>query len=321
MLDFLSLLGGQGLPQAVSGMDNIPTVGQGAPIPTAAVAPSAGPVLTARKGLLFNGNNIQSKLQDLADGFLMASGQRPVYRQAREEAELRQAMQGFADNPMEAIRRVSAVNPKAGYDMYADYMKSQREAAEAQDKHRAATDKADDRTIGLLADMAGGANAETWPAMRAQMERLAKNRNYTIDPEDLPEVWQEGLGDRWGRYALSRRDELLADDRATDNNRMERQYQTDREYKKGMLIQRGIENDRRNDYRGDSLGERTRHNQAMENKPSGRGGGGGRSLATPGNTNNAGTPPAHLLTPQNEGRTFAKGGTAYRVVNGKWVKQ
>lgn len=222
--------------------------------------PQQQPGYNSSPNRLINGG-LRDILGALADAHAESQDMDANYGPKRMNERTSEAMGNFAEDPMAAIQRMSKVDPKAAYNMFGDYQKAQAAAAkaklegvEASDKHGKAGDERDEISRKQIAAMVGSGNEETWPRLKQQISVYAKTRGYNIDPADLPDTFNSNLKDVWTRRAVdpkaimaeendrAYRDARLADF-DEDRNLRERDYQTDREYKRGQLIQQGMRTD------------------------------------------------------------------------------
>lgn len=191
-------------------------------------------------------------LEILGDAVLIHGGMSPMFAQNKKEDNLQAAMEGFTTEPLEAIRRIAQVDPKAAWTLYnqhQDNVRADEQAASLRDDRR-------ERGYNRIGAMLGAARPETWEKMRPVIERYAQSRG--IDVADLPTEYDPDALDVWRMGSLS------VDDQE-DNLR-------DSQYKGARLgqYQQGIDNTER--YRQARLGQHDRSLAIREEKAKQKGG-------------------------------------------------
>jgi hypothetical protein len=131
-----------------------------------------------------------SFLSKLVDGVLMAGGNKPVLRQKFEHNQLVDAMEGFADDPLAAIKRVARHNPDAAYKMYNSYMDDQRADKIATRQVNNLDMRNNEYFLDRMGGMLGTATAENYPQVKAMVQRYANARGVQL-PFELPETYDE----------------------------------------------------------------------------------------------------------------------------------
>jgi len=196
-------------------------------------------------------------LGKIADGVLMAYGQKPVYEGRMRERDLQNAMEGFTQDPLNAIRRIGQIPGQQGaawnlYNQNQDNVRGDVGAESLAETRRA---KFYPRIGGLLhaiqkAKDPAAAYQNALPMLRKLQERAGDTEglpetydpeavsNYigmNIDPED--QIKQEAL-DAYRSQRLGQMQERLEQTVAATNNLIE--------------------------HRDQSRAERARHNQVTE---------------------------------------------------------
>lgn len=130
-------------------------------------------------------------LGDLADAFLVATGHQPAYAQARDKRSAHEAMQGFDQDPVQAIRRLQQVNgyEDKAYDMYKTYQDDKR-------ADLAAGSLADSRAAKIMPRIGGLLNAiknskDPAAAYTNNLSRLRSLQQRAGDEEPLPDAYDE----------------------------------------------------------------------------------------------------------------------------------
>lgn len=132
----------------------------------------------------------RSILGILGDAFLMNQGKQPLFYKKMEEKNLRRAMDGFTDNPLESIKRIATFNPELAWKMYDTYQDNSR-AASQQDRLMKAYDfKLEEAATGRVMNMLGAANSSNWKAIRDRAQSYMQKQGYEL-PFDLPEEYDE----------------------------------------------------------------------------------------------------------------------------------
>lgn len=63
-------------------------------------------------------SKLRNTLGAIGDAMLVATGHAPIYRQRMEQEQQNQALQGFLQNPDEAIQRLMQIDPRSGIALY-----------------------------------------------------------------------------------------------------------------------------------------------------------------------------------------------------------
>lgn len=138
----------------------------------------------------------RSFLGFLADAFLMSRGGQPLFAQRIFNKNYEKAMQGFADDPLEAMRRVSKI-PHGGaekaYKMFEKYRDDERADGTLDRQNRALDMKNDDYIFSRVAGMMSTATPENWHVMRDLAIKRAAARGVDVESIIPPEYDQDSL--------------------------------------------------------------------------------------------------------------------------------
>jgi hypothetical protein len=140
----------------------------------------------------------------LGDFLLTKLGVGPMYAPAQRQRKLAIAQEGFEQDPIGAINRVSSIDAVMGSKMREQFIDNQRIAAQnaATNEDRdarieLARKAANDKTEGIAAAMLGSMHdwdenkrKQDYPAMRAQVIANAKRKGLDLSA-DLPEEFDE----------------------------------------------------------------------------------------------------------------------------------
>ena len=129
-------------------------------------------------------------LGQLGDALLTANGEDPLYANAKRKNEMDFAMRGFADDPMGAIKRVSAIDPQAGRALQNDYMKNMQDQQKALLEQRNDTMDLRGKVLGQIGAFMNGSNEATWGPMRMKALEMAKRNGFDLG-DFIPEAYSE----------------------------------------------------------------------------------------------------------------------------------
>ena len=155
------------------------------------------------KGLFGIHGAARDILGTIGDAFLMANGGRGIYRQARDEEKLGDAMAGFRTNPQQAIEEAAKVNPDFARQLSNDYTAQQRlsQLQTLQEARLQAVRDKGRKTLGAFAGaiMKGAENSpdkdRLWKESLPQLQQMADN--YGIDLGDLPLSYDDNFLTKW----------------------------------------------------------------------------------------------------------------------------
>jgi len=238
--------------------------------------------------------NLRDIIGTLGDAFLIQSGNKPIYSEARRNERIAEAMGGFSQDPDTAIANVSKYDRALGQDYSQQLDQSRAKLAEEQRlRQKLQFDQEGtfkERVAGLLLR----SNDKTYGPMLTNMRERAKALGLEGVLEGLPAAYDQGAVSDWSMGSMAPKDQVDADYKARsleslDQNRRdrlnldERKMVTDARMKAaGMRMDAAklTSNARMNAAR---IGEQEQRNNAINNRPSGKAGG----IPRPGR----GTPP------------------------------
>lgn len=115
----------------------------------------------------------------LGDAFLVQGGHAPVFQPQELRERQAEAMQGFVNNPLASIQRMSTVDPQGAEQMYNTYMTNSR-------LNRMADQQFGDLVTSRIGGLLGAAKPDgsNWDAVRQQALAYARSRNMPIDIPD-----------------------------------------------------------------------------------------------------------------------------------------
>jgi hypothetical protein len=158
-----------------------------------------------------------SFLAKLADGVGAAYGQEPKFRQAFEKKQFQDAMEGFTDDPLTAIKRVARRDPATAWKMYGQYMDDTRQGDVAEQQRK--TNALRYQGIGLdrIAGMAGAANEGNWSKMGPLLKKYAADKGLDVE---IPDQWDPDIVNmiRYGGIKPDQQIDNERDDRRLDDN-------------------------------------------------------------------------------------------------------
>lgn len=203
-----------------------------------------------------------SFLGRMADAFLVERGGKPVYGPKKDQENMMRAMEGFTQDPMEALRRIAQIpgHQEQALQLYNQIIDNQRSQGTLDRQNKAFDLKIEEIARDRVASMLGAVqpgDAEGYAKMRQRALAYGQAKGFDFSqelPEDATQLDIDGF--RYGEVPVARQMQL--DDART--------Y-------RGQVL------DERRNYHNTTAGisaskgeETARHNNAMENKPSGRGG-------------------------------------------------
>lgn len=132
----------------------------------------------------------RSFLEKLGDAVLVYDDEEPAFANATRERNMRSAMEGFTQDPINAIRRISQIDPKLALELHERYTDNSRQERSVKRQEQLFDFKLEEAVVDRVANAMGAATPETWAQMRQQMINYAKNKGVTL-PYDIPEVYDE----------------------------------------------------------------------------------------------------------------------------------
>lgn len=126
----------------------------------------------------------------IADAYLMSQGMKPSFSQNRNQNDAISAMQGFTNDPMKAIKRLSQIPgmQEKAFDYY-NTVDDNRRLRDNLDRQNNIFDmKKEELVYNRVASMMGAANEGTWNKMRDLAQSMANK--YGVDISGLvPETY------------------------------------------------------------------------------------------------------------------------------------
>lgn len=211
----------------------------------------------APQPIFVNGDNFRprkpSLLAILGDAMLVHGGYKPMFSQNRRNEDYRRAMEGFDEDPLRAIRRVSRLkgHEREAVNMFNQYQDNIRADEIARSNIEARKDRARDR----LASMMGVLTPDNYDRMLPTLQRYAQARG--LDPDEIPSVYD---ADAITAYRAGG----LTVDQQSDNARADINTQSQINYRQGRLSQQGQDTTSRIQRRALMTAEQRRHNIALE---------------------------------------------------------
>lgn len=188
-----------GMTEAVMGF---PSVARGGGISEAGATTAGAPDPNQGPPITITGDNWKPKgdtfLGTLADAYLQANGLKPAFAQEREAQNINQAMQGFTQNPLQALRRLGMVqgHEADAYNMYNTYEDNKRADLAAQGVNDVRQEKFMTRIGGMLYNVQNAKDPAT-----AYKNNISTIKNYAaargVDVSDLPDTYDEGAVSNW----------------------------------------------------------------------------------------------------------------------------
>lgn len=150
------------------------------------------PSAPAREGLIRGktfgaGSTLGNIIGTLGDAFLVGQGRRPIYQDRLARKNEADALNGFTDDPLGAIKRLAQVSPDkatALYDRYMDNERLARSEKRLEDQvDFAQREKAHTRSVGML----GAANEKTYGPLKARVDSY--RAQHGLPPLELPDTY------------------------------------------------------------------------------------------------------------------------------------
>jgi hypothetical protein len=121
-------------------------------------------------------------LGKLADAFLQSRGMAPAFTQRVNEQNIHEAIGDFASDPLRAISRLAQI---PGQELNAIKLYQQYQNSAATNESKAIRDSAKkDLIYNRVGAMLQASNAQTYPAMKKQVENYVRNV-WNMDPAEL----------------------------------------------------------------------------------------------------------------------------------------
>lgn len=255
LLDLLSAVGGQAMQAPVQPPQ--PDVPPPAPADQGPDIEVGGRSIPKSKyktgivqGMLRPGSTGGNILGALGDAFLIQSGNKPQYAPRLQGLREQEALENYGSDPRGALDRFSQVAPGAeslsAWNQFDDNRRQHAVAAaslrRSQQEYEDTTNK---RGIGLL----GAATKDTWPQVRAQVQKYYAARGME-PPFELPEAYDQAKISALRMAGIDPEDQVRSEDT--------------RNYRDAMLAERQAANDELNTYRNKSLSVSERRAAAAE---------------------------------------------------------
>ena len=156
----------------------------------------------------------------LADLWLQAQGQKPVYEGRMQERDMTRAFEGFADDPRAVAGRLAQMGrPDLAMKMF-DMTEDNDRADSAQDRlNRIADDKITTLHVDRGLNMLHGADEKSYPEMKQRVEGYWRAKGI-VPPFDLPAVFDENAIENLRMGEMSVKQQL---DYATRQERLAQQ--------------------------------------------------------------------------------------------------
>lgn len=222
----------------------------------------------------------QDVLGAVGDAMLAQGGSKPVYAPFRQQQNIGEAMAGFDKDPVGTIKRVSKLDSELGARLLNDYQENETRkdgqaylnmAREREDELKKR--EYDDRTLKVGYAMLRNPNIKnTYKKVLPAIKKYVEDRGGDPDELRLPEEYDEDIINSFLETTLTSKQD--ADIESTNNYRNKMLAIREARRIQQEALANSLINDRNTDngrQAGDSA-ERGRHNVAMENKPSGKGG-------------------------------------------------
>lgn len=133
----------------------------------------------------------RSFLGFLADAYLMSKGGKPLFAERIDRKNVDKALRGYADNPLDAIRRLGQIHGR-GLDavkLYDQYSDNERASGTLDRQNRALDMKNDDYIYGMTAGAMARATPENWGSIRQRAIQRAQARG--MDTEVMESIIPE----------------------------------------------------------------------------------------------------------------------------------
>lgn len=253
--------------------------------PTEAATPAGTSVAEAPK----KKHIWQDVLGAMGDAMLAQGGSKPVYAPFRQQQNIGEAMAGFDKDPVGTIKRVSKLDSELGARLLNNYQENEtrKDAAAYAEMARKRDDdlarqQYDDKTLKVGLSMLRNPNIAQPGAYKKILPHLKKyisDRGGDPDSIGLPDEYDADIVNSLLETTISTAEDARISSQDAYRERMlrireERLAQQER-LAASLIDDRNTDNTRQ---AGDPA-ERKRHNVAMENRPTGRAGGGGRMAA------------------------------------------
>lgn len=176
---------------------------------------AAEEALPERKGMFGVKGTLRDVLGLLGDTYLTTNGRQAVYNPRRQQEREADAMAGFSDNPMAAVERLAAHNPKAAQALYNDIVQQQRQAEQMQMQRQQHGNNLYGAAIERIGQVAGSITQENYASKLPLLNRL-KQLGGLGDEFVIPEQFDPKTVQSWQQGGLSGYDQARVRDMDRD---------------------------------------------------------------------------------------------------------
>lgn len=207
----------------------------------------------------------------LADAWLMAQGQKPIYEPRMKERDYKSAFKGFTNDPMETVRRLAQFDQESAIKLYNVVSDNERQKAAQRGLELMRQEKFRDNIgsmLGLFDDprKTPEQKAELYRRTLPRIRQYAENRN--IDVSELPDEYDPDAIQMWRMGGMTV-------DQQLDNRRADVNTESQINYRDVRLNQQQSEVNSRNANRTNQITNRdTRTNEYLRR---GKTGGSGKT--------------------------------------------
>ncbi len=199
----------------LSGMADVPPIV--APQQNGGVPPMAP---MQHRGLFGLKGTPRDILGILGDALMMSSGMNPLYTPQRQGEKISDALTGLDQNPLDAIAKISAINPALGQKYLEQHQENLRKAEAARTesaryereyglkkdqfeftKDKEGYDRFKDVQPSLF-KFIGDATPQTWPMVRQKAMTVAGRYNVAL-PIDLPEQFDPSISTAYSTFSVN----------------------------------------------------------------------------------------------------------------------
>lgn len=154
--------------------------------------------------------------QALGDQLLMHWGNKPIFEKRNHDKNMRRAMEGFTQNPMDAIGRISQFDPDLAWQLLNSVQDNQRADAILERQNRALDMRNDDYIYQQVAGMMGAARPDTWQQMRDLAIKRGAARGTDVSAL-IPENYDADAIEYIRYGAVKPKDQMTLEERQRNN--------------------------------------------------------------------------------------------------------
>lgn len=189
-----------------------------------------------KRGIFGLSDGVANVLGDIGDALLIGNNAKPIHRPRRDAQAIGELlpMLSSEDTKQEGLKRIFAINPEIGLEMYGEMAKADKAATTeelARQRLAISEGRANQAARKTEIELGDLVRKRAAAQLRAGIPRnvvIAAAQKDNFDLNDIPE--DPKMLDNWVMGSgLSVKDQLASEDRSSRTN-------TDREYKKGRLI-------------------------------------------------------------------------------------